>query len=65
MATATAVTASGTTNSTCQKSGPYKSNRNPSIILFVRSGTRFPVDPVDGRSTTWSMVGSTGSQAAL
>lgn len=65
MATATAVTASGTTNTTCQKSGPYKSNRHPSVIIFMRSGQRFPVDPVDSGSTTWSMVGATGTQTAL
>ena len=65
MATATAISASGTTNSTCQKSGPYKCTRHPSIILFMRSGQRFPVDPVDGASTGWSMVGANGTQPAL
>jgi hypothetical protein len=64
-ATATAVTASGTTGGTCSKSGPYKSSRNPSIIIFIKSGVKFPADPVDGRSTTWSMIGATGTQTTL
>jgi hypothetical protein len=65
MATATAISASGATGDTCQKSGPYKCGRHTSIIIYFRSGQRFPVDPVDGRSTSWSMVGATGTQTAL
>lgn len=64
-ATAVAVTGSGTTGGSCTKSGPYKSNRNPSIIVFVKSGQRFQADPVDGRSTTWTMVGSTSTQSTI
>jgi len=64
-ATATAVTATGTTGGTCTKSGPYKCNRHPSIIVFVKSGQRFQADPVDGASTTWSIVGAGGTQTAL
>jgi hypothetical protein len=65
MASATAESGSGTTGGTCQKSGPYKSNRNSSIIVFMKGGQKFPVDPVDGKSTTWSMVGATGVQSTI
>jgi hypothetical protein len=54
--TTTDISASGTTNGTCQKGGPYKSSRNTAVVIFFKSGQRFPVDPVDGRSTTWSIV---------
>jgi hypothetical protein len=64
-ATATTVSASGSTGSTCLKTGPYKSSRHTSIIIFMKSGTKFPADPVDSRSTTWSMVGATGTQTTL
>ncbi|HVF90514.1 MAG TPA: hypothetical protein VNH22_10640 [Blastocatellia bacterium] len=53
---ATDMSASGTTNGLCQKGGPYKSNRNTTIVVFFKAGQRFPVDPTDGRSTTWSIV---------
>jgi hypothetical protein len=64
-ATATSVTASGTTGGTCQKSGPYKCDRHPAIIIFVKSGAKFPVDPVDSRSSTWSMVSANSTQTTL
>lgn len=54
--TAINVTATGQTGGTCQKSGPYRPGRNVSIVMFFKGGERFPVDPVDGRSTTWTMV---------
>lgn len=52
--TATNVTATGQTGGTCQKSGPYKSRT--AVVVFFKSGQRFTADPVDGRSTTWTMV---------
>lgn len=52
---ATKVNASGTTGATCTVSGPYKSSRNSSIVVFYKRGDRFGVDPVDGRNTTWVM----------
>ena len=53
--TATKISASGKTGSTCVVSGPYKSSRNTSIVVFFKRGDRFSADPVDGRSTTWVM----------
>ena len=54
--TATKVTASGKTGGTCQVSGPYKSTRNTSIVVFFQKGQKFTADPVDGASTTWTML---------
>lgn len=54
--TATSITASGKTGGVCSTSGPYKSTRNTSVIVYFKKGDKFSVDPVDGRSTTWSMV---------
>lgn len=53
--TATKMTASGKTGGTCEVSGPYKSTRNTSIVVFFKRGDKFSNDPVDGRATTWSM----------
>jgi len=53
--TATKVSASGTTGGICSVSGPYKSTRNTSIVVYYKRGDRFTVDPVDGRNTTWVM----------
>lgn len=61
----TSVSASGSTSGTCLKTGPYYSSRNKSIIVFVAQGQKFPVDPVDGRSTTWYMVNSATKQATI
>lgn len=52
---ATKVSASGTTGGTVNVSGPYKSSRNPSIVIYYKRGDKFGADPVDGRSTTWVM----------
>jgi hypothetical protein len=57
--TATTVSATGTTGGTCQTSGPYKCARHTSIVVFFKKGDRFSADPVDGRSTTWSLVSGT------
>jgi hypothetical protein len=54
--TATNVTATGQTGGTCQTGGPYKSGRNTSIVVFFKKEDKFPVDPADGRATTWTMV---------
>lgn len=54
--TATKMTGSGQTGATCQTSGPYKSTRNPSIVVFFKKNQRFTADPVDGAPTTWTMV---------
>jgi hypothetical protein len=54
--TATSVRASGQTGGTCNNSGPYKPVRNPTIVVFFKSGAKFPVDPVDGQPTVWTMV---------
>jgi len=53
--TATKINASGKTGDTCTVSGPYKSTRNTSVVVFFKRGDRFIADPVDGRGTTWSM----------
>ena len=57
---ATAVTASGKTGSTCSRSGPYYCSGTTPIIVFVKSGERFPADPT-GRTVNWTMVGSSTS----
>ncbi len=55
--TATSIFAQqGRTGQECQTSGPYRSDRNPTIIVYFKKGDKFTVDPVDGRDTTWSMV---------
>lgn len=53
--TQTAVTASGASLTTCQKSGPYKSRSTPQVTIFVGKGQKFPLDP-NGKKTTWDMV---------
>jgi hypothetical protein len=55
---ATPITAQGQTGATCRQSGPYRSNRNARIVVFVRQGRAFPAD-ADGASTTWVLVTST------
>ena len=58
--TQTAVTASGRTGQTCQKSGPYKCNTTPVVTVFVKKGSKFPVAPKPGSNAgqiaTWTMV---------
>jgi len=55
MVQTTNATASGRTGGVCQKSGPYRSNRNARVTVFFKRGQRFPSD-VDGASTTWTLV---------
>lgn len=53
--TATRVSASGKTGGVCAVSGPYKSTRNPSVVVFFKRGDKFTPDPTDGRDTGWTM----------
>lgn len=53
--TAAAANVVGQTGGTCQTSGPYKCDRHASIVVFFKSGDRFPADPVDGAATTWTL----------
>jgi len=53
--TFTAARASGSTGTACTVSGPYRSNRNAKIVVFLLAGTKFPPDS-DSASTTWSLV---------
>ena len=46
---------SGRTNATCQEGGPYRSNRNAKVVVFVKKGDRFPAD-TDGAQTTWTLL---------
>jgi len=55
-ATASNVVATGQTGGTCQTSGPYRPSRNASIVVFFKKGDKFPADPVDGKSTTWTIT---------
>lgn len=57
---ATAITASGRTGTTCLKSGPYYCTGTASVIVFVKSGEKFPASPT-GATVTWTMVGSSTS----
>jgi hypothetical protein len=51
---ATNVTATGKTGSTCQRSGPYKSST--SVVVYFKQGDTFTLDPTNGKGTTWTMV---------
>jgi hypothetical protein len=55
--TARPIAASGATGSTCPSSGPYRSNRNAKVIVFVKKGSKFPAD-TDGAATTWTLSGA-------
>jgi hypothetical protein len=57
--TTTTVTGSGQTGGTCQTSGPYMCARHTNIVVFFKRGDKFSADPVDGRSTGWSIVSAT------
>lgn len=65
MATATTLSGSGSTGSTCSTSGPYRTGRSPYITVFVVKGQKFPAHPVDGRSTSWGMTRTTDTIAAI
>lgn len=57
---ATSVSATGTTGSVCQVSGPYKCNSHTTTVLFVAKGAKFPACPqansASGHNATWSMA---------
>ena len=55
--TARPIAASGATGSTCAATGPYRSNRNARVVVFLRKGDKFPVDS-DGARTTWTLAGA-------
>jgi hypothetical protein len=57
--TTTPISAQGTTGATCPQSGPYRSNRNAQVIVFVRQGAAFPSD-ADGAATVWALVTDSG-----
>jgi hypothetical protein len=52
---ASQISATGRTGTVCPVSGPYQSNRNARVTVFVKRGQRFPADS-DGASTTWTIV---------
>ena len=58
--TAVQIQASGQTDATCAEVGPYRSNRNAKVVVFLKAGDRFPLD-TDGARTTWTLVDSEGS----
>jgi hypothetical protein len=51
------VAATGATGTTCSTPGPYRSNRNARVVVFVKKGDKFPVD-ADGANTTWTLSGA-------
>ncbi|HEU4626979.1 MAG TPA: hypothetical protein VFS52_19620 [Steroidobacteraceae bacterium] len=55
---ATPISAQGATGAICSQSGPYRSNRNARVIVFVAQGTVFPTD-ADGAATVWVLVSDT------
>jgi hypothetical protein len=59
--TSAGVNVSGRTSETCREPGPYRSTRNAQVIVFLRTGERFPAD-TDGATTTWTM-GSEANEA--
>ena len=59
----TSITASGSTGTTCSKTGPYRSSRNARVTIFVKRGEKFPRD-VDGSKTTWTFLSASTSISA-
>ena len=61
-ASATSVQTSGRTGGTCEVSGPYKCQSHTSVVIFVKSGLKFPACPSanssSGHSTTWILMRS-------
>ena len=59
-ASATSVQTSGTTGGTVQVSGPYKCNSHSDIVMFLKSGQKFPACPsarsTSGHSATWILM---------
>lgn len=52
------VSASGSTGSVVQRTGPYKCNSHGEIIVFFKKGDKFAACPAKNHATTWSMVKS-------
>jgi hypothetical protein len=61
--TATSITATGTTGSTCSTPGPYKCTSHATTIVFFAKGQKFSACPnansASGHNTTWRMVSTT------
>lgn len=57
----TELRSSGQTGTICQVTAPYCSSRHAGMPLFIARGTKFPVDPIDGKSTTWSVAKSSAT----
>lgn len=59
-ASATSVQTSGTTNGTVQTSGPYKCSSHSDIVMFFKSGQKFPACPsatsTSGHAATWILI---------
>ncbi len=55
--TARPVGASGASGTTCSAPGPYRSNRNANVVIFLKKGDKFPKD-TDGANTTWTLTGA-------
>lgn len=58
------VSASGTTGTLCQKSGPYKCGTHPQIIVIFKKGDRFAACPAKDHATTWYMVRTADAETA-
>jgi hypothetical protein len=52
---ASGIQASGRTGDNARQIGPYRSDSRVALVVFFRSGDRFPSD-AEGRSTTWTLV---------
>lgn len=54
------VSGSGTTGGTVQTSGPYKCATHGEIVVFLKSGQKYPACPNStsrtGHSTTWHIA---------
>jgi len=45
----------GQTGATCTQSGPYRSDENAKVIIFIRKGDTFPPAST-GSPTTWVLL---------
>ena len=62
--TAINVSATGQSGLPVQTAGPYVPSRHNTVVIFFKRGDKFPLDPVDGRTSSWSMVNSALQSAA-
>ena len=51
------IQASGRSGESCRLAGPYKAASRTPLVVFFRTGQRFPND-AEGRSTTWTLLGN-------